>query len=233
MNGPENIKTIAPFLADQFVDLDEPIFNIEKYIEFLTQNEKRLGLYKKYLVCKLHDSRIITISRQPENFKITLNDFSTYVFAAALIEKFKLSIDADNISFPLTIDLKGNLSVDFYSVNETGALKEIKPFDLDEYLYEQVTKIDRERIEIAFHFWKSNVKIDKQGEGVIVLASAQHLTLTENQDYAWKELFGNVYAKHYEYFKEQFNTGRYVSDFHECLKLIDEFEQRKEQGTPH
>jgi hypothetical protein len=231
MNEPKNIKTTAPFLADAFVDLNEPIFNTEKYSEFLNQNEKRLGLYKKYLVCKLHDSWIINISRQPENFKITLNDFSTYVFAAALIEKFKLPIDADNISFPLTIDLNGNLSVDYYQVDEAGMLKEIQPFDLDEYLYEQVIKIDGERIDIAFHFWKSSVKLDKPGESVIVLASIRHLTLTENQDYAWRELFGDGYDNYYEYFKEQFNSDRYVSDFHECLKLIDEFEQKKVQST--
>jgi hypothetical protein len=229
MNTTRNIKEIAPLLADDFVDLEGSIFDIELYAEFLNKNSDKLGIFKKYLICKLHDSWIINIINQNDSFLIELNDFSTYVFAHSIIDKFKLSINADNIAFPLTIELKGNLKLEYYKVDDFGNLIEIEPLKLDEYLYEQVSKIKKDRIEIVFHFWKSNLDVDEPGERVIVIASAQNIVLTENQDKAWNEIFGNKYDKYYEYFKEQFDSDRYVSDHNECAKLITEFEHRKNE----
>ena len=51
------------------------------------------------------------------------------------------------------------------------------------------------------------------------------MTIKENQDKAWIEPFGHDYDKIYDYFKEQFNSDRYVSGQNECEKLIDEFEK--------
>ena len=227
MNTKRNIKEIAPFLADDFLDLEEPIFETELYANFLTKNSGKLGTYNKYLICKLHDSWIINIINRNDSLLIELNDFSTYVFAHSIIDKFELSIDADHISFPLTIELKGNLSLEYNKVDDFGNLIEIEPLKLDEYLYEQVSKIENNRIEIVFHFWKSNLDIDKPGERIIVIASAQNIVLTENQDKAWNEIFENKYNEYYEYFKEQFDSDRYVSDHNECATLITEFENRK------
>jgi len=225
MTEKRNIQTIAPYLADDFVDLDEPIFNTDTYSIFLDNNAKRLGTFKKYLICKLHDSWVIDTKRDKDSFTITLNDFSTYVFADTLIEKSNLTIDSDHISFPLTIELAGNLKVEFNKVDDEGNLIQIDPTKIDEYLYEQVTHLDQEKIEIVFHFWKSNLKDDKPGERIIVIVSAKDLSLTENQDKAWKEVFGDKFNSLYKYFKEQFDSDRYVSDHNECEKLIDEFEQ--------
>ena len=218
--------TIAPLLADDFIDLDEPIFDTNKYSDFLKQNDFRLGIFKKYLICKLHDSWIIDILQQNDKLTIILNDFSSYVFADAIIDKYKLSIDSDNISFPIQIEFTENLSVDYYIVGDNGKLDKIEPVKLDTYLYEQVTNISDDKIEIAFHFWKSNLNQDRPGDPIIVIASARQLKITENQDKSWRELFGDAYNDFYNYFKEQFDSDRYVSDFHECLKLIDEFEQK-------
>ena len=38
MNTQRKIQTIAPFLADVFVELEEPIFDLDKYARFLNQN---------------------------------------------------------------------------------------------------------------------------------------------------------------------------------------------------
>jgi hypothetical protein len=214
-------------LADDFVDLNEPIFDSDKYLDFLDNNANRLGIFKKYLICRLHDSWVIDTKQDNGSFKITLNDFSTYVFADTLIEKSNLPIESDHISFPLTIELAENLKVEFNKVDDDGNLIQIDPIKIDEYLYEQVTHLDQEKIEIVFHFWKSNVKDDKPGERIIVIVSAKDLTITENQDQAWQDIFGDQFNSLYKYFKEQFDSDRYVSDHNECEKLIDEFEQNQ------
>ena len=227
MTEKRYIQTIAPFLAYDFIDLDEPVFDTDKYAVFLETHANRLGAFKKYLICKLHDSWVIDVNQNNDKFKVTLNDFSTYVFADTIIEKYNLPIDSDHISFPLTIELVGLLKVDFNIVEDDGKLKAIDPTQIDEYLYEQVTNIENEYIEIVFHFWKSNLKDNKPGERIIVIVSAKELSIVENQDKAWTELFENKFDDHYKYFKEQFNSGRYVSDHNECEKLIDEYEQKQ------
>lgn len=227
MTDKRNIQTIAPLLADDFVDLNEPIFDSDKYSDFLDNNTNRLGTFKKYLICKLHDSWVIDAKQENRSFKITLNDFSTYVFADTLIEKSNLPIESDHISFPLTIELSENLKVEFNKVDDDGNLIQIDPIKIDEYLYEQVTHLDQEKIEIVFHFWKSNVKDDKPGERIIVIVSAKDLTITENQDQAWQDIFGDKFNSLYKYFKKQFDSDRYVSNHNECEKLIDEFEQNQ------
>jgi hypothetical protein len=234
MNDKRNIQTIAPFLADDFVDLDEPIFDTDRYSIFLDNNAIRLGTFKKYLICKLHDSWVIDTKQDNDRLTISLNDFSTYVFADTLIEKLNLPIDSDHISFPLTIELAGNLKVEFNMVDDDGNLIKIDPIKIDEYLYEQVTHLDQEKIEIVFHFWKSNLEEDKPGERIIVIASAKNLNLKESQDPAWTEIFGHEYDGLYKYFKEQFDSDRYVSDHNECEKLITEYEQKqmKNQKKP-
>ena len=225
MTVKRNIQTIAPLLADDFVDLEELIFDTDKYSTFLNNNATRLGTYKKYLICKLHDSWIIETKLDNDRFTITINDFSTYVFAYTLIEKSNLSIDSDHISFPLTIRLVGNSKVEFNKVDDDGNLIQIDPIKIDEYLYEQVTQLDHEKIEIVFHFWKSNLKEEKPGERIIVIVSANDLIISENQDQAWRNIFGDKFNNLYKYFKEQFDSDRYVSNYNECKKLIDEFEQ--------
>jgi|SRR5690554_750990 len=225
MSEKRNIQNIAPFLADDFIDLEEPIFDQDEYSIFLDKNSDRLGLFKKYLICKLHDSWIMDVKQEFDKLTISLNDFSTFVFADTLINKFNLLIDADNISFPLILELEGNLKVEYNTVEDDGNLLQVNPTKIDEYLYEQVKQIDSEKIEIVFHFWKSNIKEDRPGERIIVIVSAQKLTITENQDNAWKKIFGNKFDELYEYFKQQFDSNRYVSDQNECEKLIDEYEQ--------
>jgi hypothetical protein len=224
MNMIKNIRTIAPFLADDFVDLDESIFDTEEYARFLNQNSDRLGIFKKYSFCKLHDSWIIGIKTEKDRFEITLNDFTTFVFANTIIEKYKLPIDPEKISFPLTIEFDEKIEVEYNSVDENGDLRKIDPIDLDEYLYEQITRLDKDCVEIVFQLWKSNLKEDIPGEDIIVIVSGKDLTINENQDKAWNVTFGHDYDKIYDYFKAQFNSDRYVSDQNECEKLIEEFE---------
>ncbi len=222
----KNIKEIAPFLADDFIDLEESIFDVDYYAVFLEEKAEKLGILKKYLICKFHDSSIINISQNINQFTIKINDFSTHVFADAIIEKFNLTINHENLLFPLSIEFKDNLKVNYFEVDEDGILHEIAPITLDEYLYEQVTKVEDDKIEVVFHFWKSNADENKHGKRVLVIVSASEISVIEEQEKAWLDLFGKEYDNYYEYFKSQFNSGRYVSDYSECMKLIKEFDDK-------
>ena len=142
MSDKRNIQTIAPFLADNFVDLEEPIFDRDEYSNILKQNSARLGLFEKYLICKLHDSWVIELTQNLDSLKITLNDFSTHVFADAIIERKKINVPHDRLVFPLTIEFKGGLEFTYYTVEDSGFLKEIGVIGVDEYLYEQVIKTE-------------------------------------------------------------------------------------------
>jgi hypothetical protein len=226
-----NIQQIAPFLADDFVDLDEPIFDIAKYSKFLEDNSDQLGNLNKYLIGKLHDSWITSFKLDEEKIQIDLNDFSTHVFSDAIVKKIEIKIDHDKLVFPVTIELKGDLKVEFFQVEENGDLKTIDQISFSEYLGEQLLKLNPDQLEIAFELWHDNPDEDLPGERILMIVSAKELKLTENQDMAWNEIFGNNYDDYYQYFKQQFESDRYVSDYSECLKLVDEYEQKIKKPT--
>jgi hypothetical protein len=226
MSNKKNILTVAPFLADDFVEISEIVFDVDQYKQFIRDNKHRLGLFGKYLICKFHDSRIIETNVTDKVFSITLNDFSTYVFADAIIERNNLSIDSDNISFPIQLDFKTISKVSFNEVDDEGNLTEIEPGKLDEYLYEQIISIDNDKIELAFTFWKT-FPDDKPGQRFILLLTATDIIITEQQDIAWQQTFGSDFDDYYKYFKQQFDSDRYVSDHHKCLELIDEYDSKK------
>lgn len=226
-----NIKEVAPLLADDFVDLDEPIFDYSQYSKLVGDRSGQLGNLKKYLIRKLHDSWITNFELDEEMLQIDLNDFSTHVFSDAIVERFEIEIDHDKLVFPVTLEVKGNLKVEFFEVEENGDLRGIDQISLSEYLGEQVLKLNPDQIEIAFEFWHDNPDYDLPGEIILVLVTAKELKLIENQDKAWNEIFGNTYDSYYQYFKEQFESDRYVSDYSECLKLVDEFELKSKEPT--
>jgi len=230
-NDKRNIQTIAPFLADDFVDLDEPIFDTDKYSVFLTENSTRLKNFKKYLIWKLHDSWITDFEIKSDKLKLNLNDFTTHVFADAIVEKFQVDVEHDKLVFPVILELKGNLNMEFFRVEEDGDLESIDQISVDEYLGEQILKLNNDLIEIAFELWHTNPNEDLPGERILMIASAKELNLTENQDEAWNEIFGKKYDDYYQYFKEQFESDRYVSDYTECLKLVDEYEEKIKKPT--
>jgi hypothetical protein len=226
MSNKKNILTVAPFLADDFVEASEIVFDVDQYQQFINDNKKRLGLFSKYLICKLHDSWVIETNITDKLFSVILNDFSTYVFADTIIEKNNLSIDSDNISFPIQLDFKTSSKVIFNEVDDDGTLTEIEPLKLDEYLYEQIISIDNDKIELAFTFWKT-FQDDKPGQRFVLLLTATDIIISGRQDEAWQNIFGSDYDNYYQYFKQQFDSDRYVSDHNKCLELIDEYDATK------
>jgi hypothetical protein len=114
-------------------------------------------------------------------------------------------------------------------VDDDGYLTEIEPTKPDVYLYEQVVSIKNNIIELAFNFWKDS-KGRKPGQDILLLISATDIIVSEQKDLAWNKLFGTEFDGYYHYFKDQFDSERYVSDQHICLELIDEYDSLKKTG---
>ena len=219
-----NIMKVAPLLAGDFIEVSDTFFDIEEYQKFIETNKNKLGLFAKYLICKFHDSWIIESKISDNKFSIILNDFSTYVFADSIIEKHNLTIDADYISFPIQLDFTTIDRAKYFKVDNSGNMKEIEPFELDEYLYEQVISIDNDKIELAFEFWKS-FKGNQPGERFIVTLTATEIQITEKMYAAWQQVFGSQFDNYFHYFRKHFDSDRNVSDHHSCLELIEEYDK--------
>ncbi len=157
------------------------------------------------------------------HFSITLNDFTTQVFSEVIVDKKKVDIRQSQLVFPIQLDFKIS-SLTFNKVSEEGNIQAIEPPVINEYLYEQIISIDNENIEIGVVVWKDEIE-DEAGQHIFILMTVKDIVLTELQDNAWAEIFGNVYDDHYKYFKEQLNSGRYLSDQSICYDLYDEYER--------
>ncbi len=220
----KKIQEIAPYLADIFIDFEQSQNDQERYRELYNKSASRLGKYFDYLP-RLHDCWFIETKLTKNRFEMKLNDFTTHVFADALIKKKKIKIDEDKLIFPLSIDFEiTNLT--FNKVDEdTGIITEIEPTEIHEYLYEEILSVDTNNIELAIVVWKENM--DKAGEQILILLSVKEVILTEFQDEYWQKLFGNKYSHYYQYFKSQLGEGRYLSDQSLCEELIEEYENKK------
>ncbi len=217
-----NIQDIAPLLADHFVDIESDARTLEDNNKLVADNAKRLGLYHKYLGL-LHDSWFINTNITADKFSITLNDFTTHVFSDVMVDKKKLGIDQDKLIFPIQLDFE-TTNLTFNTVDENGSIQSIELTTINEYLYEQIISIDNDKIEIGLVVWKDGID-DKPGQHILILMSVKNITLSELQDNAWTEIFGNAYDNYYNYFKKQLETGRYLSDQSNCYELYDEYER--------
>ena len=217
------IQDIAPLLAEDFIDFEANSETKKKYSKLLTDNSKRLGLYLKYLP-RLHDSWFIETKLTENIFATKLNDFTTHVFADALIKKKNLKINHDKLVFPIHIDFE-IIDLTFNTVNDHGFIKEIERTEINEYLYEQILSIDEYEINLGLVVWENAE--NKPGKQILILMSVKNIRMTEFQDKAWDNLFGNKYTNYYKYFKSQLETGRYLSDQSLCEELIFEYDNKK------
>jgi len=208
-------------LADHFVDIESDATTFQENNKLVADNAQRLGIYHKYLGL-LHDSWFIKANITSDKFSITLNDFTTHVFADVIVDKKKLDIDHDKLVFPIQLEFE-TTNLTFNIVDEDGNIKIVEPTTINEYLYEQIISCDKDKIEIGLVVWKDGID-DKPGQHILILMSVKKITLTELQDNAWTEIFGNLYDNYYRYFKTQFDTGRYLSDQSICYELYDEYE---------
>lgn len=216
-----NIQAIAPLLAYHFMDIENDATTLRTNNKLVADNAQRLGLYHKYLGL-LHDSWIIKTNIAPDKFSIALNDFTTHVFSDVIVDKKKLDIHHNKLVFPVQIDFEIT-GLTFNTVDEDGNIQRIEETTVNEYLYEQVISIDNEKIEMGLVVWKDDVD-DEPGGRILILMSAKSITLTELQANAWTEIFGTAYDNYYQYFKKQFDAGRYLSHQERCYELYDEYE---------
>ena len=216
------IQNIAPLLADDFVDFEVNKKTRKEYLKLITDNSNQLGLYQKYLGV-LHDSWVINTNITQDIFSITLNDFTTHVFADVINDKQKLKINHDKLVFPIQLDF-GLISYSFNIVDEEGFILQIDPTSFDEYLSEQIISVNNDWIEIGLVVWKNGIK-NERGQRLLILIKAKSILLTEFRDKAWIDIFSDKYIEYFEYFKSQFDKGRFLSDQSTCNKLIEEFDQ--------
>lgn len=229
MTDKKNILNAAPLLGHNFSLEYEYEFDLNQYQQIINGCKDMLGVFKKYLIDKLHDSWVLETSVTENLFSIRLNDFSTHVFADALIKKKSINIDHEKLVFPIQLDFKTNARPSFNLVDDEGYLTEIEPTQLNVYLYEQIVSYKNNTIELAFNFWKDS-KGRKPGQDILLLISATDIIVSEQQELAWHKLFGIEFDGYYHYFKDQFDSERYVSDQHICLELIDEYDSLKKKG---
>lgn len=219
------IQDIAPILADQFIDIEADQQGLKLNKILIDDNAIRLGLYYKYLGL-LHDSWFIQSNIFDDKYTIILNDFTTHVFADVIVDRKGLNINHDKLIFPIQVDFQIT-DLTFNIVDEDGIIQRIQsPPKLDKYLYEQIISIDDQTINIGLVTWRDGT-IDTPGQRILVLISARSITLTELQDMAWKQIFGNKYDNYYKYFRDQLDNGRYLSDQTKCIELVDEFDALK------
>ena len=155
MNSSVNIKELVPSFAEDFIELETEIFDRTKYYNYVSKHSKRIGLFSKYLNGKVHDSWIMKSNRLNESFTLELNDFSTHVFADAIIEKKGVKINHDKLIFPLEIKFLSTKDIQFYKIDENGFAFPIQIVEVDEYLYEEILAINEQSLRVAFQFWKN------------------------------------------------------------------------------
>lgn len=215
------IQKLAPLLACHVVDVEIDQQTVNYYWKLVEDCAPRLGLYHKYWGL-LHDSWFISSKITKRKFSIRLNDFTTHVFSDVVVARNGLKIDHDNLVFPIELDFEIT-NVTYNTIDEDGTIHQIAPTKVQEYLYEQIISVNEDTIDIGLMVWKKRRK-NKPGGHILILISAKKCTLTELQDQAWKEIFGNTYDDQYAYFRTQFNAGRYLSDQSVCDTLYSEYE---------
>lgn len=212
-----NILDISPQLAYYLIDDVEAIDNSD----LIERNKDTIGKYYQYFGL-LHDSRILKTTLNPQNFLLNLNDFTTHVFAEALVAKKGLKIEDDKLVFKVDINFETE-AITFNTIDDDGFITTIKPVKVDEYLYEEIISITDEFIEIGLIVWVSG-RARKPGRHILILTKAKNISLIEHQDNDWEAVFGKGFDKYYNRFKAELLKGTYLSDQSLCGKLIDEID---------
>ena len=60
--------------------------------------------------------------------------------------------------------------------------------------------------------------------------NVKNISVIENQEAAWKQIFGEEHINYYQYFKSQFLLGRYLLDQTICKELIAEYDNRNDHS---
>lgn len=216
----KNITEIAPLLAYHFLDMESNALDFEPYNQMLVLNAPQLGRYYKYLG-RLHDSWILETKLSDGNFSIVLNDFATHVLADVLVERQHLKIEHQKLVFPIELVFE-TMNLTFNTVDDEGNIQCIDSVQINEYLFEQILSFDNHKIEMAIVVWTDGNMVDL-GQRILILLSVKNIRVTERQDIAWREIFGNTYDNFYAYFKAEFSSGRYLSSYSVCDELYDEY----------
>jgi hypothetical protein len=214
----KNILDVAPQLATHFIDIED-FSEIRSNVFEVSESE--IGKYCQCLGL-LHDSWILETEITADNFILTLNDYTTYVFASALIARKGLKIRESKLVFKININFNIQ-ALTFNTVDDNGLLSVIKPVKIHEYLYEEIISITDGVIKIGLVVWVKGYG-RKPGRTILILIDAKNVSLVRYQNKDWQSVFDNSYDTYYDRFKAELLKGRYLSDQSICEKLIDEID---------
>jgi hypothetical protein len=170
----------------------------------------------------LHDGEVLSLKKIKGNLYLKLNDFTTFVFACALIDKMRLGINKEKIIFPLEIKSEGTKYLTLNTVETNGILHKKYFVKLKRYLYDEIIEWNENNIEIVFDFWRK-----RSIRGYLLLLSCTNIKIVESQHEYWEKYFGEKYNKYYNYFINERNKGTFLSDYSLCVKLINKMVQAR------
>jgi hypothetical protein len=221
------IQELAPLLSDNFTDFEPNEQLWEKNNQLIESNKSILGEYFKYQI-QLHDSWIIKTENKNDSFIITLNEFSHFVFANALIDKKNLRLNKDKLIFPLKLKFK-SAEYSLNDITEKGDIQQIEFKKPDVFLHEQILELEKNNLKIGWVVWNYGEK-NKQGKEYLLLITATEFEIVESQDESWNNYFGIEYDKYLKKFKSELKKGTYLSDQWICEELIDKID--KDESFP-
>jgi adenine-specific DNA methylase len=224
--NPKNIRNISSKLAYFIVDIEDEVakeaFSDEE--KLINANKERLGTFTRYSKSFLHDSEVLRSEVSATGYVLLVNDFTTHVFADAIVETKGVHIPHEELVFPLELEFNDFSEFSSYTIDLSGALVEAEPDQLDEYLYDEILEIGEE-ISMGIILWKKSKK--RGGDYVLILLKAKEINVKEMQRKAWTKCFGNSYDDYYNYFLSELEKGRYLSGITKCIELIGEFDKKK------
>jgi len=222
----DSLKDIAPTLVGDYTCEDTPEVIFKKYYKTIENYKQYMGLGNKYFFGHLHDSHILSCRINEGNLDLKLNEIATLQFACALVDKMKLKINMRKIIFPLEIISENTKHLSLNIVGKKGKVYENDFVELNQYICEEIIKWTENNVRIAFNLWSDKVKY-KFGDNVncrnyLLLLSCDKLTINEKQHENWNKYFGNKYDKYYNLFLEERKKDKYLSDYSQCEKFIEE-----------
>jgi hypothetical protein len=178
-----NIKDIAPILAEEFIEYELSVDKIREYQNFYDSKKESLGLLSKYLFNQMHDCEIISVKQTENLIDIKVRDINFFVNK----ENEYPDHDLFNCIFSFHLKIKNFETFSINQVLESGEIVEIKNYDLvgAEILYDQLIDFNEKGIELGLTLWKNSKKYDNY---IFLKIGAEKIEIEEKQEEALKKL---------------------------------------------
>ena len=212
----ENIKGIAPFLQEEFIDVDCSDSNKKSYWELRSVVEKSNPVFAKYLWNNLHDSNIESIEKNNADLILKINDINAKTFS----ETLNNNATKDH-KFLIELAFKNLKHFSINSVDDNGEMTEVNISSNAELelLYDQPIEISDNRISLAISVFVNSD--EHSGAYLLMLISAERLCVVEKQIDLLKSIYPDRFDS-IDYFDRKRNQLEYAGDQSICKEWIKE-----------